>query len=268
MIKNIVFFCLLFLATSGFFSAQAQGSKEYFIGIKGGLSIPNLTAGASKNVWNQDYKSRIGPNFGVFAEIPLHKNWSLVPELTFAGQGGKRDNIQPMTIPAQYLQMFQAAFNTTNDYAFANLNNVSRINYLQLPIQLKYHRTIGMQGKLDAYLQAGFFGGYIVSAKQIIRSENLKVYLDAAGNQEIPGELVAGFFGTSIDTVIDAKNDLHRWNVGLQGAVGLSYKVGKGKILIEGGGNYGFLYIQKGDEHGKNRIGAGTVLVGYAHPLS
>ena len=56
--------------------------------------------------------------------------------------------------------------------------------------------------------------------------------------------------------------------MGIQGGVGFQYLLGKGKIFIEGGGNYGFLYLQKGADHGKNSIGAGTVLVGYALNLN
>jgi hypothetical protein len=44
----------------------------------------------------------------------------------------------------------------------------------------------------------------------------------------------------------------------------LAYKIKKSYIFIEGGGNYGFLNIQKGTANGKNETGAGTVAVGYA----
>lgn len=38
--------------------------------------------------------------------------------------------------------------------------------------------------------------------------------------------------------------------------------------IIEGGGNYGFLNIQKGSENGKNHIGAATIRIGYAFNIS
>ena len=36
-------------------------------------------------------------------------------------------------------------------------------------------------------------------------------------------------------------------------------------FFIEGGGNYGFLNIQKGTDNGKNQIGAATVALGYGY---
>ena len=36
---------------------------------------------------------------------------------------------------------------------------------------------------------------------------------------------------------------------------------------VDDRGNYGFIPIQKGDEHGKNNIGAATVAIGYALKL-
>lgn len=82
------------------------------------------------------------------------------------------------------------------------------------------------------------------------------MYLDEEGKTEIPSIFVNRFLGSAIDTAINAKNDLRKLNVGFQGGLGLSYDIGRGKVFVEGGGNIGFLYIQKGDEHGKNNIGA------------
>jgi hypothetical protein len=248
------------ILTSGIVSSAREGLS---VGIKGGLSIPSLRAGESKNDWNKNYESRVGPYFGASVEIPLSRHWSLQPEINYAAQGGKRNGIQPMTIPAEYLDVFQAAFKTDKDYLFATLRTVSRINYVQIPLLLRGHFALTSNNKLQFFAQAGPFVGYMVAAKQLVNSENLKVYLDAAGDKEIPEVLVHNFFGKSIDTTINAKNDLYRFNTGIQGGVGFSYALGRGKVFIEGGGNYGLIYIQKGDEHGKNNIGAGTILLGY-----
>ncbi len=56
-------------------------------------------------------------------------------------------------------------------------------------------------------------------------------------------------------------------NVGLEGNVGFMYRKGRHNIFIEGGGNYGFLNIQKGSANGKNNTGAATLAVGYCHWL-
>jgi len=243
-------------------------SEHFFVGIKGGLSIPTLQSGESSNDWNKDYASRLGPYFGGLVELPLSRHFSFQAELVYAAEGGKRNNIQPMAIPEEYLAIFQKAFKTDQDYLFANLNSVSRINYIQMPLMLKYHYPIAANGKLQVFAQAGLCPGYMVQSKQIVKSENLRVYFDGEGKAEIPESLVHSSFGSSIDTVIDARNDLHSWNIGIQGAIGFSYQIGCGKIFIEGGGNYGFVPVQKTDDHGKNNIGAGTVLLGYAMQLS
>lgn len=239
-------------------------SEKFFVGIKGGLSIPTLQSGESENDWNKNYTSRLGPYFGGLVEMTLSPHFSFQAELVYAAEGGKRDNIQPMAIPEEYLDAFQKAFKTDQDYLFANLYSVSRINYIQMPLMLKYHYPVAAGGKLQVFAQAGLCPGYMVQAKQIVKSEKLRVYFDGDGKVEIPSNLVYSFFGSSIDTVIDARDDLHSWNIGFQAAIGFSYQTGKGKFFIEGGGNYGFIPVQKTDAHGKNNIGAGTVLSGYA----
>jgi hypothetical protein len=245
-----------------FFTASAQ--KNIYIGAKAGLSIPSLKAGDGKNVWNKDYESRLGPDFGLLAELPLSKHFSIQAEVDYVAQGGKRNGIQPMSIPEQYLSAFQLAFGTDQDYLFANLNSVSKINYLQVPIMLKYNLPIAFKKKLSLFAQAGPYFGYMVSAKQTVQTDELHVYTDEEGKDEISPFLVKPVFGATMDTTINSLSELHRFNIGIQGGIGLSYAFGQGKIFIEGGGNYGFLYLQKDDEHGKNNIGAATILLGYA----
>lgn len=244
---------------------QALSQTPVYVGIKGGISIPNLTAASSdQNVWDEGYSSRIGPNVGILAEFQFSKLFSIQPEIDFIGEGGKRDGIQPFSIPDQYVAMFQQAFHTNQDYVFANYNNVSRINYLQIPIMAKFNFPLTHNKKLKFFVQAGPDVAFMVGAKQIVKSNNLQVYLDSKGQEQIPQALVAQAFGTTIDTTIDAKDQLYKVNVGIQGGIGFSLECGRGKFFVEGGGNYGFINIQKGDEHGKNNIGAGTVAVGYA----
>lgn len=267
MNRNFVI-CGLLTAGLAFGTPRLQArDKDLFIGVKGGISIPSLRAGESQNDWNKNYESRVGPYFGAFAEIPVSRYFSFQPEINYAAQGGKRRGIQPMTIPAEYLSVFQQVFGTDKDYLYATLNNVSRINYLQVPLLLKFSYPVALQGRLKVFAQAGPYAGYLVAAKQIVKSNNLRVYFDGDGNKEIPQSLVAQFFGTTIDTAIAARSDLHQFNFGLQGAAGISYDKGRSRFFVEGGGNYGLLYIQKGDEHGKNNIGGATILAGYAYNI-
>src|SRR5690554_2737071 len=259
---NIKYTLLLSLSFC-FFAAMSSSQNKLFLGLKGGLSIPSLQAGESENVWNKNYQSRVGPYYGLVAEIPLSKYFSLQPEIMFAAQGGKRKGIQPMTIPEDYVDVFQQVFNTDKDYLFANLNTTSKINYLQIPIQLKFAYPIAFDGKLNFIAQFGPYVGYMLQAKQIVESKNLHVYFDEEGKEEIPQVLVKEFFGASIDTTINSYPELHHFNFGIQGGVGFAYFFKNSQVFIEGGGNYGFLYLQKDDSHGKNNIGAGTINIGY-----
>ena len=55
---------------------------------------------------------------------------------------------------------------------------------------------------------------------------------------------------------------------GISANIGISYKIAPlHNILLEIGGNYGFRKLQKSIEIGENRIGAATVVVGYAYKL-
>lgn len=264
--KKLTFVLAIGLVVFAFQAAHSQ--SPVYLGVKGGISIPNLTSGSSgANDWNEGYSSRIGPNFGVLAEFQFSHLFSIQPEINYIGEGGKRNGIQPFTVPEEYVAAYQQYFHTDKDYVYADFNNVSRINYIQIPVMAKLNFPLSHNKRLKLFVQAGSYIGFLVSAKQIIKTDDLKAYLDKQGQQQIPPALVSGFFGTTLDTTVDAKDELHKVNVGIQGSVGFSYGIGNGKIFIEGGGNYGFLDIQKGDEHGKNHIGAATLAVGYAMKL-
>lgn len=254
--------CLSLVTTSWLAMGQPH---PIYVGIKGGISIPNLTSGSSaETVWDEGYSSRVGPNLGLLAEFQFSPVFSLQPEIDYIGEGGKRRGIQPFSVPEKYLAAYQQAFQTDKDYVFANFNNVSRINYLQIPVMARFNFPLDASERLKFFVQAGPYISFLVGAKQIITSDNLKVYLDKEGTQEIPADLVQAFFGSKLDTTVEAKDQLNKVNVGVQGGLGISLDCGPGKVFIEGGGNYGFIDIQKGDEHGKNRIGAATLALGYS----
>ena len=64
------------------------------------------------------------------------------------------------------------------------------------------------------------------------------------------------------------KNEVFPVNYGVSANIGVSYKLAPlHSILLEVGGNYGFRKLQKSVEIGENRIGAATVVVGYAYKL-
>jgi len=121
---NAILISYFFVLLLSSYSAYAQ--RNIALGLKGGLSIPNLRSGDSDNEWNKNYTSRRGPYFGIMAEFDFSSYFSLQTEVNYAAQGGKRSGIQPMTIPAEYLALFQQAFKTGKDYIFAGLRSESK----------------------------------------------------------------------------------------------------------------------------------------------
>src|SRR5690242_8025654 len=122
-------FCLFGLIIDLFISpAFAQNQKDY-LGIKGGISIPNLRAkGSEQNPINTGYSSRLGPDFAVFFEKGISRTFSLMPSLEFSSQGGKKDGFQAFATPAE----FAAAFPPGNvpPYLYADYNSEAKMNYL------------------------------------------------------------------------------------------------------------------------------------------
>jgi hypothetical protein len=49
--------------------------------------------------------------------------------------------------------------------------------------------------------------------------------------------------------------------------VGIRYQRGRHCFFLEAGGNYGFITVQNSDANGSNRLGAASVMVGYAFSL-
>jgi len=241
-------FCLTFL----FFNAHAQ---DVAFGVRGGLSIPNLSAGGSSETpLNTGYSSRAGLDAGIFAEFKFSGLFSLQPMLEYSAQGGKKDGLQAFTTPPQVAQEFPPG--QAPQYLYANYNSTAKLNYLMLPVLAKFGWNF-KNSSWRFYVDAGPFLGLNVYAKQVT-SGSSQFYTDPAGTQPLPGG------PQSFDNTQDIKDQINKVNFGIEGNVGFAYKFKKSYIFIEGGCNYGFLNIQKVAADGKNETGAGTVAVGYS----
>ena len=221
-------------------------------GIKGGISIPNLTSGGSEqNPINSGYSSRLGPDFSVFYQTGISKIFSLVTQLEYSAQGGKKDGFQAFPNPVD---------STGNPYLYANFKSEAKLNYLMLSELAKFNWQLG-KSHCNFYVDAGPFLGYLISAHQVT-SGTSDVYEDKAMQVDITQ--LSGQSPQSFDNKQDIKDELHKGNFGVEGDIGLALNLSKSEIFIEGGANYGFVNIQKGSENGKNNTGAATVRVGYA----
>jgi len=254
MKKNALLLTLavLFILISNLYSQQIT------IGAKGGFSIPNLTTKSSDPL-SVGYSSRYGADGGIYWEYHVTKPFSIAVELQYSSQGGQKSGLQAETIPAQFAAMFPA-----NAYLYSKFKSEAKLDYLLVPILAKYTWKINKRSPFRIYAAVGPFAGYLLSAHQVISGGTSTIYTDNQGKTPLT------FYGQTItqpnDTTVNIKNQLNTFNVGIDGYVGISYAIDKNqRIFIEGGGNYGFLTIQKSTGIGKNNTGAGVLSVGYAY---
>lgn len=252
MKKTNVYILLLVLLSSSFLS-YAQG---FSIGVRGGISIPNLSAGGSnENPLNTGYSSRQGPDAAIFVDFSVSHLFSLQPMLEYSSQGGKKDGMQALTTPEAMAAAFPPG--QAPAYLYADYNSEAKLNYLMIPVLAKFGWNFGTS-PWRIYVDAGPFVGFLLSAKQVTSGQS-PLYLDKAGQQPLPGG------EQSFNNTTDIKNQLNSTNFGVEGNIGLCYRFGPSHIFIEAGGNYGFLNIQKGSANGSNNTGAGTGAIGYSY---
>jgi hypothetical protein len=227
-------------------------AQQIDLGVRGGISIPNLTAGGrEENPLNTGYSSRQGPDFGIIGEYHFSHLFSVEAMISYSSQGGKKNGMQafpsgqPAPAPA---------------YLYADFKSQAKFNYLMVPILAKFGWNLGPSSPLRLYVDAGPFFGFLLNAKQVT-SGSSPVFADEGGTQQVsPGP-------QSFDKTTDIKDQLNTFNFGVSGNVGLAYLFGRSQLFIEGGGNYGFLNIQKGTANGKNNTGAATASIGYAYRI-
>ena len=294
--KKVVIITIATLFTVAYTYAQ-----NVSIGVKGGLSIPNLTSGGKEfdTPLSEGYSSRMVGGGGIDFEFHLTEIFSIQTGLEYSTQGGMkkgiqalpgqpffdaiRDNIGQQPGGNQLLPIFNSLpLPQDGAYVYADIKSVAKFNYLMLPLQAKFRWKISESSPLDVYVSGGIFGSYLLSAKRdmsgtsaMFADENATTMSNYWNNiypalplpEPIVGVFSVIFTGMdtpqSLDNKTDIKNEIHPFNFGIIGSIGLSYSLGaRHRIFLEGGGNYGFLTIQKDDMNGRNRIGAATIMIG------
>jgi Outer membrane protein beta-barrel domain len=246
--KKLLFILFLFSQ----FCSQAQ---KMAIGVKGGISIPNLSSsGSDQNPLNSGYSSRLGPEFGIFGDYKMSELFSLEAMIEYSSQGGKKNGLQAFPFPQNFSGMFPPDEAPT--YLYANFSSEAKMNYLMIPILAKFGHQFN-NSPWRVYIDAGPFVGFLLSAKQVTTGTS-EIFIDPAGQQPLP-------IGTQpFDNTQNIKDQLHNANFGVEGNIGLNYGIGKNNIFFEAGGNYGFVNIQKGTANGKNNTGAATLVLGFS----
>ena len=224
-------------------------AQSPWFGLKGGISIPDLSGGGG-NPLSENYTSRLAANFGLLSDFHLYEHLSLQVELNYAGQGGKRNGMQPITNlpPALESQV------PPGSYLYANFKNKAVLNYLELPImaKLSWGNTFGW------YVNAGPYLGYLLHAAEKTKGTS-QIYEDPQGQEAVP------YPAQDFTANTDVTSSIRRFNVGATGGGGIDWKVDpKDKIFFDARFEYGFINIQKYSEDGKNNTGNVLLSLGYA----
>lgn len=110
--KNIVTIALVF----SIFIVNLQAQEKTVLGIKGGLSLSNITYD-----YFSDTNNRTGFFIGLYSEIPLNNTFSFQPEILYANQGNEASEI---------------LLGGSRDIDF-------KLDYIQIPLSLKLYLLDG-----------------------------------------------------------------------------------------------------------------------------
>ena len=225
------------------------------MGVKGGLSLPSLSDN-SDNIYARDFESYLSFETGVFLEYGLNGKFSLQLEVNYTVKGGERKGFQPL--PAARVPSDVTL--PPGTVLYADFENKSALEYLEIPILVKY--TIGENWKF--FGNAGPYAGFLLGATQ-------KTSGSSGISADIPG--VADILPVlpdpvSFDAETDVKDNIENFNMGIIGGIGVIKPIGKhSEVSFEVRGTYGFIPLQKDDTFGESRIGSVVFLLGYAYTL-
>ncbi|NNE65873.1 MAG: PorT family protein [Pyrinomonadaceae bacterium] len=251
--KTLLFILLTAMMTS---FVYAQDKRKTYVGFKGGVSIPQLSGG-DDNELSRDFKSRVAPNFGGFVEIAVSDRFSVQPEVNYAGQGGKRVGIQPVTQPVPGLPPLP-----NGAFYYGDFKNTAKLTYVEVPVLAKY--KFGDSDKPRIYINGGPFYGRLVDAKTETAGSST-LFLDRDG--QIPVLLPPN--GTPLppipfDATTDIMDDVNKNNFGLTGGGGLEIPFGKNYMQFDVRVSRGLRSIQKDTvANGSSKTGNIVISVGF-----
>jgi hypothetical protein len=247
--KKIVIILIVACITSTSIFAQKRyhhGIPKYSIGILGGLNIPDLTGGGD-NPLSSGWSSRKGEAFGITGTFNLGSNLSLRADILYSSEGGKHDGMQ--AINASTLNPMVPA----GTYFYADFHNESILNYLEIPVMIKYKIPVSKISSF--YADLGPYAGMILNAKQKTSGSSI-VYADEAGMIPVSFDQTTGNpVQIPFDANTDITDDIKTFNFGLTGGIGFSQGVGLGDISLEIRGAYGLTTIQKNIQNGSSHTG-------------
>jgi hypothetical protein len=248
--------CFAITADAQYYNRYA---RNFGIGLKGGFSATNLSAGSGgNNPLSSGYSTVFGPDAGIFVEYKISDMISIQPELEYSTQGGKKNGLQAFPLPQAIAVFFQPG--PAPQYLYANFNNQVKISYFMLPILLKLSWDIEEGSPFKFHIAGGPFVGYLYKANAVSTGTST-IYTDAKGQNAVilPPQ--------SFNSNTDLKPQLQKLNYGIEGNIGITAKLdllGANFVFLEIGGNYGLENIQKYANNGKNNTGAAVISFGYS----
>ncbi|SDD03195.1 porin family protein [Niabella drilacis] len=243
---------IIVISIAGFSRAQ----RNIEIAFKPGVSIPSLHAAGSDNPLSSGYRSQAYQDAALHAEYKFSRSFSIQPQLEYSLQGGRKNGLQAFPVPGEMAPLFPPG--EAPAYLYADYTSETKLAYFLLPVLVKYH--LNPQKKWDVYIAAGPFASYLLGAKNRTSGSSI-IYPDENKTQPLDPQ------PRSFNNEDNIANDLHRFNTGITGHMGLGRKIISGSIFLEVGGNYGIIVIQKNSANGRNRTGAAVISLGYQYEL-
>jgi len=263
-------------------------------GIRGGINLPNLMAGGNATPMSEGYSSRLAPGWGIFTELKINNSLSFRFGAEYSGMGGKKDGMQAMPTGRVFTAMGSSlALSMTPDqqmalgglmmwaqsmpYYYADIKNTAKFDYVMIPMLAQFGRDLGTS-PWHVYVNGGPFVSFLLSGKQVSKGTS-KMYANPSGTSTLwdvmPAEMKTGIAAVfpQMESMLNdpvkygehtITGELKSVNFGVTANVGLRYKHKNNFFFLEAGGNYGFLTVQENDANGSNRIGAASVMVGFA----
>ena len=253
-VTSFAFFCLNALLFAQ--SSSDNRESKFTLGIFGGLNIPQLSGGNS-NELSRDYTSRKGDAFGLTASYSLESNFALRADILYSSEGGKRNGIQ--AIDTSSINSMVPA----GTYFYADFKNESILNYLEIPVMVKYFIPVCKSSKF--YIDFGPYIGFLLNAKQKTSGTSI-IYADRA--ETIPVTIMGyPIPAQSFDASSTVTSSIKPVNVGLTGGIGFTQTLGIGDIFLDVRGAYGLTTIQKNTQDGSSHTGNLLIALGYDIPL-
>ena len=261
------------------------------IGAKVGYSVGRI-ADNSDNIYTEDFESTDGIDFGATVEYTISELFSIQGEILYTQRGGERIGVQPIPTDNledalaenglsleqlnQLVQLQGRGPVTNEDPLYADFNNVSELEYIEIPILAKF----GWGETWRFYVEGGPYVGFLIGATQKTSGDS-QFFLDSSGNNPLgvpnpfydPNDPSFGppfipLPEQSFDASTDVKDDLNETNFGIHAGAGLIRNINdKHQVYLGFRGSYGFQSLQKDSTFGESKIGGLVFSLGYAYTL-